>query len=161
MRILIAALLIAVTGPAVAAQGWDTYLNDRYGYQIAVPPGFIGQGEPDAHDGQVFRSKDGTQTLRVWGGYLVDTDFGADIKSRMDDLTQKHWTVTYQATTPDWASYSGTKGQRVIYVREISGCKGQQYATFELEYSSIGIGKLTPVIDKLVPSLMQKVCADY
>ena len=79
----------------------------------------------------------------------------------MDDLTQKRWTVTYQATTPDWASYSGTKGQRVIYVREISGCKGHQYATFELEYSSIDIGKLKPMVGRLVPSLSQKVCADY
>ena len=161
MRILIVTLLIVLAGPVVAAPGWDTYLNGRYGYQVGVPPGFVGQGESDNGDGQVFRSKDGTQVLTVWGGFLVDTDFAGDVKSRIDDFSKQHWNVNYQATTPQWASYSGTKGQRVIYVREILGCKGQQYASFELAYPSNDIGKMNPVVDKLVPSLVQKFCPDY
>jgi hypothetical protein len=160
MRILIVTLLIVLACPAFAAPGWDSYFNGRYGYQIGVPPGFVGQGEPDAHDGQVFHSKDGAQILKVWGGYLADTDFADDVKSRMDDFSKQHWSVNYQATTPKWASYSATKGQRVVYVREILGCKGQQYATFELQYPSVDIGKMNPIVDQLVPSLVQKFCPD-
>lgn len=154
---LLLAAFLAVPAPAHAAPAWSSYFNDRYGYEIAVPPGFAGQGEPDAHDGQVFRSGDGAM-LTVWGGYL-DGGFKDDVEMRLGDLRTAGWTITYQAETPGWASSSGTKGQRVFYSREIAGCKGTQLAAFELEYPATQIKAMNAVVGRLVASLKQRVCS--
>jgi hypothetical protein len=158
LKPLLCLLAAILPGPALAAPGWQSYLNDRYGYEVLVPPGFDGLGEPDAHDGQVFRSGDGRSRLTVWGGYLVDGTFEDELATRLDDLKSAGWTITYDATTPSWGSFSGTKGQRVIYMREISGCKGAQYAVFQLEYPATQIRAMNPVVDRLVTGLKQRVC---
>lgn len=49
-----------------------SYYNDKYDYSIAYPSDFLsGQGESDAHDGQVFVSEDETVELRVYARYNV------------------------------------------------------------------------------------------
>ena len=159
MREILVAAIVAASGigPAAAAE-WASYGNARFGYEIAVPPGFACGPEADNGDGRICRSANGTQKLTIWGGYLVVSDFDGDVADRLKALTDGGWTITYQATTPGWASFSGTKGQRVIYVREISACKGGQVAAFQLDYSSIDIGRMKPVVERLVPSLRQVTC---
>ncbi|MDR3471460.1 MAG: hypothetical protein P4M09_07185 [Devosia sp.] len=151
-------ILLVCATPVYADMGWSSYLNARYGYETAVPPGFTGLGEPDAHDGQVFRSGDGRSKLTVWGGYLVHATFDEELRQRLDDLKRGGWTITYQATTPSWGSYSGTRGQRIIYLREISGCKAEQYAIFQLDYPAVQITTMKPLIDRLVAGLRQRLC---
>lgn len=158
-RLLPLPLLLLFALPAHAGPAWSLYPNDRYGYEIGVPPGFIGQDEPDAGDGQVFRSADGNSVLTVWGGYLLD-GFADEAGSRLAALRKGGWTLTYQATTPGWASYSGTKGRRVTYFREIAGCRDTQYAAFELQYPSTEIRAMNEVVSKLVASLKQASCPD-
>jgi hypothetical protein len=156
-----AVLLLTVPLPAHAAGDWSSYLNDRYGYEIAVPPGFVGEGEPDAHDGQVFRSADGNARLTVWGGYLFDGEsVEDDVGTRLDGFRQSGWNVTHRSVTPDWASWSGTKGARVSYSREIAGCQSDRFAAFELQYPAGQIKAMNPVVTKLVMSLKQKLCPE-
>jgi len=158
-RFALLAVLVVLSFPARGAEASASYFNDRYGYEIAVPPGFVGQGEPDAHDGQVFRSPDGNSVLTVWGGYLVDGSFADDVAARMADFRRDGWNVTYQAQAPDWVSYTGTKGRRVSYSREIAGCKGTQFAAFDLQYPSTQIRAMNAVVSKLVASLKQVSCS--
>ena len=96
-------LAVAIASPALAATGWDSYFNQRYGYETAVPPGFAGQGEPDAGDGQVFKGPHGDK-LTVWGGYLADGTFDEDVAGRQNSHQHEGWTISYQATTPGWAT---------------------------------------------------------
>mgnify|MGYP002683360427 CR=1 FL=1 len=63
------------------------------------------------------------------------------------------WAVTYQAITPSWASYSGTKGGRVFYARAISMCGGGVIGMFEVEYSRADLAAFDPVVNRLVHSL--------
>lgn len=144
--------------PAEAASGWDSYGNARFGYEIAVPPGFVAEGEAANGDGQRFRSPDGSRVLAVWGGYLVSTGFGQAVADRLAALVGKGWTVTYKATTPGWASVSATRGQRVIYWRDIVGCRGDRHAAFEFDYPSTAINAMKPVVEQLVRSLRQARC---
>lgn len=95
--------------------------------------------------------------LTVWGG-MLDGDFEADTQQRMGWLKNDGWTIGYMASTPRWASYSAVRGSRVIYVRSISGCKGGQYASFNLEYPKSAIPRLKPVVERLVASLRQVSC---
>jgi len=154
MRILVIALLLALISPAEAG-GWDHYLNDRFGYSLDIPPDFIGASETDNGDGRVYTSTGKTQKLTVWGGFdnfVEGQGFADEVAGGLAADQQRGWKISYQTSTPGWASYSGSKGPRILYVRLVSACKGEQYAEFQLEYPAADIAKMNPVIDRLVHS---------
>ena len=148
MRLLLA-LLLLLPMPALAAG--THYTNARYGYAIDVPAGFIGQGESDNGDGQVFKTP--TATLTVYGGNVMEADFEAGVKAREEYSIGDGWAITYQVATPQKASWSGSKGGRVLYARMIALCKGTEFAAFELEYSKADVQKFNAVVNGLVASL--------
>jgi hypothetical protein len=156
MRFVLA-LAVALIPFAALAAGWGHYANTRYGYEIAVPPGFSGRGESGNGDGQVFVSQQGTQELRVFGGYLASGDFSSEMAARRQQDADDGWAITYEASTPKWVSYSGSKGGFILYVRAIARC-GDQYAMFRLRYSKHDAAALDPVISQLVGSLTSGRC---
>jgi hypothetical protein len=150
MRAALLALLLILPLPALAAGGGH-YVNVRYGYAIDVPAGFVGQGESDNSDGQVFRTP--TATLTVYGGNILDGDFESEARQRQGSAASEGWGISYQVSTPSNASYSGKRGGRVLYARLIALCGGSQFAAFELEYSKADISKFDTVVGALVRSL--------
>lgn len=68
------------------------------------------------------------------------------------------WTITYEAITPGWASFSGTRGNRVLYERMIALCAPGQYAGFLLEYTNTEIARLDSVVTRLVQGLKPTDC---
>ncbi|MDB5589120.1 MAG: hypothetical protein JWP26_4090 [Devosia sp.] len=155
MRTLIFALLIALIAAPASAQDWGHYDNSRYGYSVEIPPEYLGQGESGNDDGQEFQRVRGAQRLTIWGGLLgtVNEAFEAEVKWRMAQEEAGAWHVTYQATTPEWASFSAIKGFRILYQRMIMLCDRQSFAAFSLEYSVRDSAAMDPVVDKLVGSL--------
>lgn len=153
---LILLILALLTTPALA-QGWERYDNARFGYAIDIPPGFSGDGESDNGDGQGFQNAAKAQGLVVWGGYLMG-EFEAEVASAMAFAEDDAWNITYQATTPRWASFSGLKGFRILYQRMILLCDGSSYAAFRAEYSVTDSPEMEPVIDKLVQTLKGGDC---
>ena len=149
MRALILFMLIALAAPALAAD-WEPYGNARFGYTIEVPPGFEWGKEADSGDGRSFR--DGATRLLVWGGNITEDSFESAVAAAKAFAVADGWGITYEAVTPSWASYSGTRDQRVLYQRMIALCD-MQYAAFRLEYSAVDIGKLEPVVERLVQTL--------
>lgn len=145
-------LILAATNWA-AAGDWSHYDNARYGYGIDIPPDFEAMGEADNGDGQQFRGGFGTQVLTVFGANVIADGFEAEVAQRQSWAEEAGWTLTYQAATPSWASYSGTNGARVSYARVIALCGGTQIAMFELEYFASDSAELAPVVDRLVRSL--------
>lgn len=145
----ILALLLMLPLPAVAAG--QHYVNVRYGYAIDVPAGFVGKGESDNGDGQVFKTP--TATLAVFGSTVIEGDFEAEVKAREGYSTDDGWNLTYQVSTPRNASYSAVRTAHVLYVRMIALCGGTQFAAFELEYSKSDLQKFNPIVDSLVASL--------
>jgi len=150
MRLLLA-LLLMLPLPATAAEGWGHYTNVRFGYAVDVPPKFVAQGESANGDGQVFETP--TATLTVFGGNVMEADFEAEAVAREGYAQQDGWAITYQVSTPQKASWSGKRGGRILYGRMIALCGGQQFASFELEYSSADLKAFNPVVDRLVSSL--------
>ena len=149
MRLLLA-LLLLLPLPAMAAD-WGHYTNVRFGYAIDVPPGFVAQGESDNGDGQVFKTP--TAALTVYGGNVMEADFEAEVKAREGYSKDDGWAITYQVSTPQRASWSGKRGARILYGRMIALCGGEQFASFELEYSSVDLKAFNPLVDRLVSSL--------
>jgi hypothetical protein len=133
MRALILALSLLLAVPALA-QVWGTYTNDRFGYIIAIPPGFHGQGEADNGDGQVFEAERGEMLLRVYGGNNLEVTFAESLRVGMQYAREAGWDLSYERVTRTWASYSGTRNGRILYARAIVLCDSSQFAAYELEY---------------------------
>ena len=144
------AFLLAVA--AGAAEGWGHYANGRFAYEIDVPPGFSEIVEPDNGDGGIAKSGDGEAELRVWGSYILDGDFRDEAARRLADDRSEGWSISYQAHKDDWASWSGTRGSRLVYQRAIEGCDGAA-AYFRLDYPAEQAALYDGVVLRLVKSL--------
>jgi hypothetical protein len=150
MRILLALILTLFATPLCAAE-WGHYLNERFGVEADVPPGFA-PGEPPANgDGLGFATP--TAKLSIYGSLIVDGDFESNVAQRVQWSQDDGWAITYQASTPNWASWSGTRGSRILYVRAIRMCDGEGYGAFELEYSEADLKAFNAVVDRLAASL--------
>lgn len=156
MRLTVLFLCLMLASPA-AAQSWDRYANARFGYVIEAPPGYVGGGESDNGDGQVFRRAESGETLRVWGGNLME-DFAAETGQRRDGLTHDGWTLSYRAQNARWASFSGTRADRIVYLRLIRLCDGTSYAAFQSEYPAADAARMRPVVERLTRSFASRRC---
>ena len=150
LRLLLVALLVVAAGPVLGAE-WGHYENARFGYGIDVPPGFMGRGEAENGDGEVFATP--VATLTVFGGNIMAADFEAEVRQRQTWAAADGWALTYQMTTPTKASFSGKHGARILYARMIALCGGTQFGMFELEYSVADIKAFDAVVGRLVQSL--------
>jgi hypothetical protein len=149
MRALICFLAIVFAVPVLATD-WGQYDNARFGYTIDVPPGFEWGKEADNGDGRAFRG--GATKLLVWGGNITEDSFEGAVAAAKGFAEADGWGISYEATTPSWASFSGAQGKRILYQRMIALCDGA-YAAFRLEYSAVELGELEPVVERLVQSL--------
>lgn len=150
MRTLLALLLALAAAPAFAAD-WGHYVNERFGVEADVPPGF-GPGAPPANgDGLGFSTP--TAHLSIYGSLIVEGDFESTVAQRMQWNADDGWAITYQAVTPGWASWSGRRGSRILYARAIRMCAGDIYGAFDLEYSEADLKAFNPVVDRLVAGL--------
>jgi hypothetical protein len=156
MRIRFLALSVAVAGVAfvsvASAAGWTHYVNARFGYGIDIPPGFSEVQEADNSDGGVSRSADGAAELKVWGAYLVDSDFRSDVARRVRSDAADGWTISYDRRTGGNASWSGSKGPHILYVRALKGCEDST-AYFQLIYDRAQLKAYDKIVDRLVKSL--------
>lgn len=152
IRILLIAGLLSYTGTAVATEKLG-YVNARFSYAIDLPDGFSVSATPENGDGQTMVSQDGTATLSIWGSHITEGTFQAEIEARIGWEEQDGWTISYQRVQPRWASYSGSKENRIFYARSIPVCGDAQAAYFRMEYDRSDQSTLEPVIKDLVASL--------
>jgi hypothetical protein len=150
--LLLALILLLLAGPALA-QDWGHYDNARFGYAIDVPPEFVGAGESQNGDGQVFHAEDGTAALHVWGGHIFEGSFEAAMQAAIDYAGEDGWRLGEQRVTPSWASYSGTRNGLMLHSRVIALCGGSQFAAFALEYPERDLRRMDAVVERLTTSL--------
>lgn len=158
MRTILAIVLFALALPLAAAElGWSQYGNARYGYIGEVPAGFSGGGESFSGDGQTFTRDGAGQVLSYWGSYLEGPLEDA-VRQRMGYAERDGWSITYQATTPRWASYSGQMGSRIFYSRMIQLCDRDAYGIFTVQYSTAQAADMRPTVERLVRSFHADGC---
>ncbi|WP_426123507.1 hypothetical protein [Pararhizobium sp. PWRC1-1] len=147
--LLITSLFTAI--PVWASDGWTSYANPRFDYSAEVPPGFKLTQESDNGDGATFESKDGTRLL-IFGAFVEDGAFAADIRQRIVWDNQKGWQITYEKVTPGWASYSGARGADILYSRAVALCDGSA-AYFQLIYPRKALKAYNGLVGRMVKSL--------
>lgn len=155
MRALLTCLLALVLASPAFADDWQVYGNARFGYDAAIPPGFVWGPESDNGDGIAFRA-DATR-LAVWGGTITSEDFEAEADAAKQAAAGDGWSLTYESSTPSWASFSGKSGARILYTRMVALCDGMSYAAFQLVYSQIDRTRIDPLIDRMVDGLKPAV----
>lgn len=152
MRLILGLAVLALATPAYGAD-WTRYENERFGYAIAVPPGYVLESASDNGDGARFLSSDGDDVLTVWGGWMASGDFAAEASEAISTDEGGGWNVTYRAEAPVWVTYSGTRGRRVLYARSIATCGGKGTANFRLEYDQDEIDAMNATVMRLARSL--------
>lgn len=150
MRTLLA-LVIALLATPVFAADWGHYVNERFGVEADVPPGFEPGSPPENGDGLGFSTP--TAKLSIHGSLIIEGDFESQVAQLIQWDKDDGWAITYEASTPSWASWSGRRGSRILYVRAIQICDGDAYGAFELEYSEADLQAFDPIVNRLVRSL--------
>ena len=143
-------LLATALSPAAAAE-WGHYVNERFGVEIDVPPGFE-PGEPPAN-GDGLRFSTPTAELSVFGSFITEDGFSRDASQRMGWAEEAGWALTSRVATPRWSSWSGQQGSRLLHARAISLCDGAAIGVFELVYYEADIAAFVPIITRLEASL--------
>jgi hypothetical protein len=145
-------ILFCLAATPAIADDWRPYANARFGYVIDLPADFTVTSEADNGDGVTLASKDGKAELRVFGANRLQEDFVAEIKSRAEVDEKEGWTVSYSKRSKTWASYSGSRKDRILYVRAISLCHDAVgYAM--LDYPKAGLKQYDPLVAHLVKTL--------
>jgi len=151
MRLFFVLPLLLAAAPALA-DGWKPYANPRFGYVIDLPGDFRTVSEADNGDGITLQSKDGKATLLVFGSTVTEGTLGEDVANRKQSEKDEGWTITYEKSAKDWMSYSGTRKDRILYVRAVSLCQGAG-GYFTLEYPKAQAKLYDPKVAHLVKTL--------
>jgi hypothetical protein len=101
MRVVFLILSLLLVAPA-QAQGWDRYEDVRFGFSIAIPPGF--EAGATNHDGRTFTAAGGTQVLAVRGGSVSPGSFDDIWRDTQSSYRHAGWTLRYEPTPPNWTA---------------------------------------------------------
>jgi hypothetical protein len=154
MRMFIRAFIVAFSllSTAATAADYRPYANGRFGYSIDLPLGFKTILTPENRDGIGLESADGHAKLSVWGNYLTEGGFSQESDFRKKFEIDEGWNFTYEKRGASWASMSGVKGDRIIYMRQIALCDDAM-GNFTLEYPAAQQKRYGPVVDRMVKTL--------
>jgi hypothetical protein len=113
------AFLILLFGAAQAdqfiplADGWQTYVNDRFGMQFDYPADvFTPEDPPENGDGQTFTAEDAT--LEIYAFHNTGRDTPKSLKKRMNG-TEGYENVTYSPSGKTWLVLSGFRSDHIFY----------------------------------------------
>jgi hypothetical protein len=153
MRALLVAVAMLLAVHSAAAADWATYENKRFGFSLDLPPQFAAVSGADQIDRRSLASADGSEQLTISGGIVQPGSFNSEWKQQQAALTDAGWALSYEPKPPNWTSFTGTRGERSLYVKMIPLCGGtKQYAMFALEYPSADEAKVEPDVLRMAGS---------
>ncbi|OCJ10255.1 hypothetical protein A6U86_24290 [Rhizobium sp. AC27/96] len=147
-----AVICLCLLSTSTAAADGKLYKNSRFGYSIDIPSAFRIVSIADNGDGMSLESASGSAKLLVWGNNIMQESFKAESAERRKFYVEEGWQITYEKRAAKWASFSGTHGERILYVRQIGLCDGAM-GNFSLEYPQNDQKLYGAIVDGLVKSL--------
>jgi hypothetical protein len=151
MRLKFLAMVFLFATPAFSGDWW-TYDNTRFGYSIELPEEFPVTIYPDNNDGLALAPADKSAKLVVFGTHMLKGDFSNQAKFRMGLARSDGWQISYSKVAGRTLSFSGTRRDRILYVRGISLCNGDA-AFFQMDYPKTDMHRYDVVVMRLVRSL--------
>jgi hypothetical protein len=140
-------LALVLTSPA-PAQDWHVLNDQAFGYSVPIPSEYELTMRPDVGNSRLYHNARG-DLLAVWAGGLEDGSFPEQVRDRRRQDEERGWNVSYERITRDWASYSGTHGDQIRYVRAIRYC-GDRTAFFLIDYKQAEKDRYDPIVKHMV-----------
>jgi hypothetical protein len=151
--LVIAALATFVLEPAAADQlvprgdGWQTYVNDRFGMQFDIPGDFQPAAPPENRDGRSFEK--GNASIYIFASHNVDGDTPAAFKRKLIG-TKEYEDVTYSPAGDSWLVVSGFRGERIFYEKYFF--RGGVISAFGMDFPKEDKPRYAPVIERIEDS---------
>lgn len=152
-KICVFLLSVFCVSRALAAEGWVSYVNERFGFGVEVPPGFQAQEAPANDDGRSFLSQDGATSLLVFGGYNVLDQSPETLLADLVRDDSMFTSVTAQRLGRDWVAVSGTLGDTIVYQKTLFSCAGAVLNSLVLTYPAASRSQVDPIVARLSESL--------
>ena len=131
--------LLASVAAADAGHNASTrYVNDRYGFAVDIPAGFVEAEPPANDDGRTFHTRDGVAVVEVWAGHnAAEETIGSYMKFGYGDC--HHQRPDYIAVHRNWAVLScNTDDGQTIYQKSLMRGRGEDaiFKTIRISYPS-------------------------
>ncbi|WEO70146.1 hypothetical protein [Rhizobium rhizogenes] len=147
-----AVITLCLLSTSAVAADYKPYQNSRFGYSIDLPSEFKVVSVADNNDGMKLVSLSGSAMLLVWGNQIMQGGFKAESDYRRKSYSDEGWQISYEKHATAWASYSGVRDGRILYVREIALCDDAM-GNFSLEYPQVDQKRYGAIVERLVKSL--------
>ena len=153
MKQLLSILLATTFSIVASAQAWQEFEINEFHFIFDIPPDFemTDSYHQDGSEGIVFRNPD-KHTIIVWGFYLDQRGFLAQVTEQMRRYEELGWRFTYSRMHPSWAVYSGVKVDLIQYVKFITLCDNR-VASFLMEYSREQKTEYDPIVFRMEKSM--------
>ena len=131
-----------------ARDGWQTYVNDRYGMRFDYPAdSFEPQAPPENGDGRTFNA--GEATLQIFAFQNIDDETPASLKRRLVG-SEGYEDVTYSPRGETWLVLSGFRGDRIFYEKYFFN--GGVISAFGMEFPADEKPFYAPIIERIEDS---------
>nr|WP_237352011.1 hypothetical protein [Rhizobium sp. ACO-34A] len=134
------------------AADFTSYENSRFGFTIDLPLDFKTILIPETGDKIGLESADGSAGLSVWGNYIQEIGFKAESGLGRDLQIEEGWKFTYEKRGPSWASFSGIREERILYMRQIALCDDAM-GNLTIEYPASQQQRYDRLVEHLVKAL--------
>jgi hypothetical protein len=152
---VLAAALVLVCGATLdrasadrfhpARDGWQTYVNDRYGTRIDFPAEiFTPEPPPDNGDGRRFTSPEAR--LEVYSFHDTEGETPASMRRRLIGA-EGYTDVTYHPSGAGWLVLSGYRGSTIFYEKYFF--RGGVISGFGIEFPRAAKPTYAPIIERM------------
>jgi hypothetical protein len=128
--------------------GWELYVNERYGTRLAFPAAVFTPGAaPENGDGRRFTSPDATLEIYAWDN--LDRETAASMKRRLIG-SEGYTDVTYSPSGRDWLVLSGHRGDNIFYEKYFF--RGDVVHGFGIEFPAGAKPRYAPMVERIEDS---------
>jgi hypothetical protein len=128
--------------------GWETYINGRFGTSFVFPADVFTPADPPANgDGRRFLSPDATLELYAWEN--VDSETAASLEARLVG-SEGYEEVTYSPSGGSWLVISGYRGDDIFYEKYFF--RGDTIHGFGIEFPAEAKPTYAPIIERIEDS---------
>jgi hypothetical protein len=154
LRATFTAFFVLIGGAALADQflplgdGWQTYVNDRYGMRFDYPAEiFTPEAPPQNGDGRSFTGTD--VSLQIFAFHNINEETPASLKRRLVG-EEGYADVTYGPSGGTWLVLSGFRGERIFYEKYFFN--GGVISAFGIEFPRDEKPTYAPIIERIEDS---------
>ena len=131
-----------------AANGWETYVNERFGTTLSYPGDIFTPGDaPENRDGRRFEGGDAALEVFAWAN--SDNETAQSLKGRLVG-TEGYEEVTYSPVGPNWLVLSGFRGDDIFYEKYFF--RGDTVHGFGMEFPESEKPFYAPIVEGIEDS---------